>query len=181
MTHSNMRRRALQGAFAATALSGFPLAFGQGKYPSDNFRVIVPTGQGGSADRLARVFDDFWGAQLKTHFEYQFMPGAAGQVGYETFVHKMPHDGEHLLFGNMGPEMIMYVLQAPNYNFPRDYQYFCRTDVDDSIIFGSRNGKIQTLQQVIDESGNKERELLFVTIQANVELIPTLNNMRHIR
>jgi len=42
--------------------------------------VIVPTGQGGSADRLARVFDDFWGPLLKTHFEYQFMAGAAGQV-----------------------------------------------------------------------------------------------------
>src|SRR5512144_2014297 len=145
MTHSTMRRRLLQGAAAATALSQFPRALAQGKYPSDNMRIIVPTGQGGSADRLARVFDDFWGPALKTHFEYQFMPGAAGQVGYETYVGKMPHDGQHLLFGNMGPEMIMYALQKPSYRFPQDYQYFCRLDVDDSIIFGSRKGKIQTL------------------------------------
>ena len=157
MKHSMLRRRFLQGAAATAALSRFPFAFGEGKYPSDNMRVIVPTGQGGSADRLARVFDDFWGSRLKTRFEYQFMPGAAGQVGYETFVGKMPHDGYHLLFGNMGPEMIMYALQKPNYKFPQDYQYFCRLDVDDSIIFTSRKGKIQSLQQAIDEA--KKRTL----------------------
>lgn len=157
MTHSNMRRRLLGGAFGAMALSRAPFAFAQDKYPSKNMRVIVPTGQGGSADRLARVFDDFWGPLLDTRFEYQFMPGAAGQVGYETYIGKMPRDGEHLLFGNMGPEMIMYALQNPSYKFPQDYQYFCRLDVDDSIIFGSRKGKLQTLEQVLDAA--KKRTL----------------------
>jgi tripartite-type tricarboxylate transporter receptor subunit TctC len=150
MTHSKMRRELLRGAIAAAALTQFPARAQQ--YPDGNMRVIVPTGQGGSADRLARVFDDFWGPQLKTHFEYQFMAGAAGQVGYETFVGKMPHDGQHLLFGNMGPEMIMYALQKPSYKFPEDYQYFCRLDVDDSIVFASRKGRIQTLQQALDEA-----------------------------
>jgi tripartite-type tricarboxylate transporter receptor subunit TctC len=152
MTHSIMRRRLLRGAIGAAALSQVPFGFAANKYPSGNMRVIIPTGQGGSADRLARTFDDFWGKLLDTHFEYQFMAGAAGQVGYETFVGKMPHDGVHLLFGNMGPEMIMYALQKPSYRFPQDYQYFCRLDVDDSILFASKKGKIQTLQQVIDES-----------------------------
>ncbi len=157
MMQSKMRRRLLQGTLGAIALSRIPLGFAQDKYPSGNMRVIIPTGQGGSADRLARVFDDFWGPMLGTHFEYQFMRGAAGQVGYETFIGKMPHDGQHLLFGNMGPEMIMYALQKPPYKFPQDYQYFCRLDVDDSIVFGSRKGKIQTLEQVLDES--KKRTL----------------------
>lgn len=157
MISSMSRRSLLRGALGAAALSQSPLGLAQDKYPAGNLRVIVPTGQGGSADRLARVFDDYWGPQLKTNFEYQFMAGAAGQVGYETYVGKMPHDGQHLLFGNMGPEMIMYALQKPSYKFPQDYQYFCRLDVDDSIIFGSRKGKIQTLQQVLDES--KKRTL----------------------
>jgi tripartite-type tricarboxylate transporter receptor subunit TctC len=157
MTHSIVRRRLLRGALGAAALSQVPFGLAAEKFPSGNMRVIVPTGQGGSADRLARTFDDLWGPLLGTHFEYQFMPGAAGQVGYETYIHKMAHDGEHLLFGNMGPEMIMYVLQNPNYKFPQDYQYFCRMDIDDSVVFGSKKGKIQTLQQVIDES--KKRTL----------------------
>jgi tripartite-type tricarboxylate transporter receptor subunit TctC len=157
MINSMNRRFLLRGALGAAALSQSPFSLAEDKYPSGNMRVIVPTGQGGSADRLARVFDDFWGPLLKTHFEYQFMAGAAGQVGYETYVGKMAHDGEHLLFGNMGPEMIMYALQKPSYKFPQDYQYFCRLDVDDSVIFGSRKGKLQTLQQVLDES--KKRTL----------------------
>jgi tripartite-type tricarboxylate transporter receptor subunit TctC len=155
---TNLRRRRIVVAGAASlALSRIPGAFAADKYPSGNMRVIIPTGQGGSADRLARTFDDFWGPLLKTNFEYQFMAGAAGQVGYETYIHKMPHDGEHLLFGNMGPEMIMYVLQEPNYKFPQDYQYFCRMDNDDSVVFGSKKGKIQSLQQAIDEA--KKRTL----------------------
>lgn len=152
MTHSSMRRRLLGGTLGAAALSQVPRAFAQAKYPASNMRVIIPTGQGGSADRLARAFDDFWGPLLKTRFEYQFMAGAAGQVGYETFVGKSPRDGHHLLFGNMGPEMLMYALQKPSYKFPQDYQYFCRLDVDDSIIFASRKSKFQKLEHVIEES-----------------------------
>jgi len=152
MAHSMMRRRVLQGALAAAALSRVPFASAQGAFPSGTMRVIVPTGQGGGADRLAQVFDDFWASRLNTQFEYQFMAGNSGQAGYEAFVRKMPHDGQHLLFGNIGPEMIMYALQNPSYKFPQDYQYFCRLDVDDSVVFTPQKGKLQTLRQVIDES-----------------------------
>ena len=155
MTHSKMRRELLRGAVAAAALSQWPARAQQ--YPAGNMRVIIPTAQGGGADRLARVFDDFWGPLLKTSFEYQFMAGAAGQAGYETFIGKMPRDGQHLLFGNMGPEMIMYALQKPPYRFPQDYQYFCRLDVDDSVIFASKQSKFTKLEQVLEEG--KKRTL----------------------
>jgi tripartite-type tricarboxylate transporter receptor subunit TctC len=52
----------------------------------------------------------------------------------------------------MGPEMIMYALQKPSYRFPQDYQYFCRLDVDDSVIFASRKSKFTKLEQVLDEA-----------------------------
>src|SRR5687767_11669338 len=79
---SRARRRFVTGAAAAAALG--PLSVrAQAGYPSKNMRVVIPTGQGGGADRLARVFDDFWGPLLKTKFEYGFFAGAAGQVGYE--------------------------------------------------------------------------------------------------
>jgi tripartite-type tricarboxylate transporter receptor subunit TctC len=89
---------------------------------------------------------------LKTHFEYQFMAGAAGQVGYETFIGKRERDGHNLLFGNMGPEMIMYALQKPAYRFPEDYQYFCRLDVDDSIVFVNRQSKFKRIEDVVAEA-----------------------------
>jgi tripartite-type tricarboxylate transporter receptor subunit TctC len=146
-----VRRRLLAGASAAAALGSFAHARAQA-YPSRNIRVVIPTGQGGGAERLARVFDDFWGPLLKTQFEYGFFPGAAGQVGYEVFVNKREKDAYNLLFGNMGPEMIMYALQKPAYRFPQDYQYFCRTDIDDSVVFALRKSKFQRVEDLVAEA-----------------------------
>jgi len=146
-----IRRRLLAGAAATIAVGAFPEARAQG-FPSRNMRVVVPTAQGGQADRLARSFDDFWGPLLKTQFEYNFFPGAAGQVGYELYLNRREKDGHNLLFGNMGPEMIMYALQKPPYRFPQDYQYFCRLDVDDSIIFVRQKSPFKRIEDVVAEA-----------------------------
>jgi tripartite-type tricarboxylate transporter receptor subunit TctC len=148
------RRRFVAGAGAAMALGVLPRAHAQA-FPSRNMRVVVPTAQGGGADRLARVFDDFWAPLLKTQFEYSFFAGAAGQVGYEVYLHKREKDGHNLLFGNMGPEMIMYGLQKPAYRFPQDYQYFCRLDVDDSVVFVRQKSPFRRIEDVIAEARKK--------------------------
>jgi len=155
------RRRFLAGTAAMMALGALPEARAQEK----NIRVVIPTRQGGGAERLARVFDDFWGAELKTHFEYSFFPGAAGQVGYEVFLQKREKDAYNLLFGNMGPEMIMYVLQKPPYKYPDDYEYFCRLDVDDSVIFVKRDSKFKRVEDVVAEA--KKR-----TVNVSVSRLP---------
>jgi tripartite-type tricarboxylate transporter receptor subunit TctC len=147
------RRRLLFGMTLASLVRGSNV-FAQ-TFPSRNMRVVIPTGQGGGADRLARAFDDFWGAQLKTKFEYAFHPGAAGQVGYELYLHKRERDGHNLLFGNMGPEMIMYALQKPPYKFPGDYQYFCRLDVDDSVVFVRQKSPFKRIDDLVAEARKK--------------------------
>jgi tripartite-type tricarboxylate transporter receptor subunit TctC len=149
MANPSFARRRLLAGTAAAILAGNARAQA---FPSKNMRVVIPTGQGGGAERLARAFDDFWGKLLKTHFEYSFYAGAAGQVGYELWIHKRERDGYNLLFGNMGPEMIMYALRKPKYRFPEDYQYFCRTDVDDSVIFVRKQSKIQKLEDLAAEA-----------------------------
>ena len=154
MTYPSVTRRRLLAGMAAAASIGPSSVFGQ-QVPSRNMRVVIPTAQGGGADRLARTFDDFWGPQLKTKFEYNFHPGAAGQVGYELYLHKREHDGHNLLFGNMGPEMIMYALQKPAYKFPGDYQYFCRLDVDDSVVFVSQKSPFKRIEDVVAEAKKK--------------------------
>ena len=145
------RRRLLAGAAAAIAAGNLTSARAQA-FPSHNMRVVIPTAQGGGADRLARVFDDFWGPLLKTHFEYSFYPGAAGQVGYELYLNKREKDAHNLLFGNMGPEMIMYALRKPPYRFPEDYQYFCRLDVDDSIVFVRAQSPFRRIEDLAAEA-----------------------------
>lgn len=152
-----MSRRVFCGGVAAASLaaqSGAAWAQGQ-KYPSRTFSVIIPTGQGGGAERLARAFDDAWSKPLGQQFEYTFHPGAAGQIGYELFVKRRPHDGHNLLFGNMGAEMIMYAIQKPDYKFPEDYIYFSRMDIDDSCIFVKRDSPYKDLKSVVDAAKKK--------------------------
>jgi tripartite-type tricarboxylate transporter receptor subunit TctC len=153
------RRTFVGGALAGAGVLAMPgqRALAQDDYPSRNFRVVIPTGQGGGAERLARSFDAAWSKILGHQFEYEFFPGAAGQIGYETFVKQRDHDGYNLLFGNMGPEMIMYAVQKPDYKFPEDYIYFCRTDIDDSIIFVRNESEFTDIQQIVDTA--KQRAL----------------------
>ena len=154
MAHTSITRRRLVAGMAAAASIGPSSVFGQA-FPSRNMRVVIPTGQGGGADRLARTFDDFWGPLLKTKFEYSFHAGAAGQVGYELYLNKRERDGHNLLFGNMGPEMIMYALQKPPYKFPGDYQYFCRLDVDDSVLFVRQKSPFKRIEDVVEAAKKK--------------------------
>jgi tripartite-type tricarboxylate transporter receptor subunit TctC len=147
--NNGVSRRALLGASGA-ALAGPALA--QPAFPTRNFRVVIPTGQGGGADRLARSFDDGWSKLLGRQFEYEFYPGAAGQVGYEVFAGRREPDAYNLLFGNVGAEMIMYALQRPRFRFPEDLVYFCGIDVDDSCIFVRENSPFRRLEDVVAEA-----------------------------
>lgn len=156
------RRSLLTGMAAASAAGALPgLALAQANFPSQKFNVVIPTGQGGGAERLARAFDIVWSKLLHQPFAYEFHPGAAGQVGYTLFVQKRPRDGYNLLFGNMGPEMIMYALQKPDYKFPQDYIYFCRTDIDDSCIFVEAGSRFKRVEDVVAEA--KKRPLNVAT------------------
>ena len=85
---SRTRRRLIVGASAAVALA--PLgARAQGK----NIRVVIPTGQGGGAERLARSFDDVWSKLLKTNFEYSFYAGTEAGVRHRVRVRALLPDG----------------------------------------------------------------------------------------
>jgi tripartite-type tricarboxylate transporter receptor subunit TctC len=120
-----------------------------GNFPDHNLSVVVPTREGGSADRLARTFCDIWSNHIGAKFEFKFYPGASGEVGYEVYLGKRAHDGYNLLFGNMGPETIMYVVQKPPYQYPQDYIYFCRVDVDDNVVFVAKNSPFKTLKDLV--------------------------------
>jgi tripartite-type tricarboxylate transporter receptor subunit TctC len=152
------RRTALKGggALFATAALSRPHEAGAQGFPSRKMQVLIPTGQGGGAERLARAFAAVWTKHLRQPFEYEFHAGAAGQVGYTLYVQKRERDGHNLLFGNMGPEMIMYALRNPAYKFPDDYFYFCRTDVDDSCVFVRTASPFKRIEDVVAE-GKKRR------------------------
>jgi tripartite-type tricarboxylate transporter receptor subunit TctC len=159
--------QASAGAAGAVTLAGTGLpgtgiksAFAA-DFPARNIDVVIPTREGGGADRLFRAFTSVWKTHLGADFEPGFYPGASGRVGYEVYIGKTDADGHSLLFGNMGPELAVMVVQEPDYSFPEDFQYFARLDVDPSILFVAADGPFQTIDDVIDAA--KERTLNVAT------------------
>jgi tripartite-type tricarboxylate transporter receptor subunit TctC len=154
--HAPTRRRFMQ-ATAATAGAAFVAGAGLGRgfaadFPAGNIDIVIPTREGGGADRLFRAFTSVWKTHLGVDFEPGFYPGASGRVGYEVYMGKTDADGQSLLFGNMGPELAVMVVQEPDYSFPEDFLYFCRLDVDPSILFVAADGPFQTIDDVVEEA-----------------------------
>ena len=119
-------------------------------FPSRNIDIIIPTGEGGSMDRAVRAFTNVWREHLGTSFQTSFHPGASGEVGYRLFMAR-PADGYTLLAGNIGPEILMYVMQRPDYNFPEDFVYFGTMDADPVVIWVHRDHPFQTIHDMIEE------------------------------
>ncbi len=146
------------GAMAAVAGVGGGLtkpAFAAG-YPERNINVIVPTREGGGADRNLRAFTGIWKKYLDTNFEPGFYPGASGRVGYEVYMGKFEADAYSLIFGNMGPEVLNWVVKEPTFSID-DYVYWGRVDTDPGCLFVGAESKMMTIDDVIAEG--KKRKL----------------------
>jgi len=154
------RRIFVKGAGAtmgAGALSLLPMQIAfAAAFPERNIKVYVPTRAGGGADRNLRAFASIWKNHLNTNFEPGFYPGAAGRVGYETFMGKAPRDCYHLLFGNMGAEVLNWVVKPPT--FPLDaYFYFAQVDADPGCLFVGTKSKLKNVDDIVAEG--KKRTL----------------------
>jgi tripartite-type tricarboxylate transporter receptor subunit TctC len=159
------RREVLAGTavgMAAYGLAPWSRALAEG-FPSRTIEVIVPTREGGGADRNLRAVTGVWKKYLNdATFEAGFFPGASGRVGYEVYMGKREPDPHNLLFGNMGPEVLNWVIEPPEgFTFPGDYRYFAQVDLDPSIIFVRADGPFQTIEDVIAEG--KKRTISVAT------------------
>ncbi len=159
------RREILAGTAmgaAACALAPWSRARAQ-EFPSRTIEVVVPTREGGGADRNLRAVTGVWKKYLNdATFEAGFFPGASGRVGYEVYMGKREPDPHNLLFGNMGPEVLNWVVEPPkDFQFPGDYRYFARVDLDPSNIFVRADGPFQTIEDVVAEG--KKRTLSVAT------------------
>lgn len=140
---------------AALGSSAFSNALAD-EFPSRNINVYVPTREGGGADRNLRAFTGVWKKYLGTNFEGAYYPGAAGRVGYEKYMGLAKPDCYDLLFGNMGPEVLNWVVKKPTFNLD-DYFYFARVDTDPGNLFVAAKSPFQTIEDIIAEG--KKRTL----------------------
>ena len=139
---------AVGAAFAAPGLIRPARA---SSYPSRNITFVCPTNVGGGVENHARNFTQVWRQYMGVDFEFEFYPGAAGQAGYEVYVHRKERDGHNLLFGNIGPEVIMYVTQRPNYRIPEDITYIASTGGVPMVIFVGKDSPFQTIEDLVEE------------------------------
>ncbi len=152
------RRQFLKGAAVTAGAAAFamPFAPAYAAFPDRNINVVVPTREGGGADQMLRAFVAVWKKYLNTNFEPGFFPGASGRVGYEVFMGKRDADCYNILFGNMGPELLNWVLKKPSFDV-NAYTYFGRVDNDPSVVFVGAKSKFQSIDEVIAEG--KKRKL----------------------
>ena len=159
------RRSFLKGsaiALGAGALGINPFGAARAAgFPERSLNILIPTREGGGADRDVRMFSSVWRNHLDATFEYSYYPGAAGQVGYEFYVGKMEPDGYNLMFGNMGPEVIMQALQKPKAKQGKDFVYFAQITDETMCIFVGKDSKFKTIQQLVDEA--KKRPVTVAT------------------
>jgi tripartite-type tricarboxylate transporter receptor subunit TctC len=157
---NNHDRRYFLKLSAAALAMGLPtLGFGA-EFPSRTMEVYIPTRAGGGADRNFRSFAGVWKNHLGGEFEPAFYPGAAGRVGYETYMGKASDDCHDLIFGNMGPEVLNWVVKKPTFSLD-DYFYFLMVDADPGSVFISEKSSMKTLEDVIAEG--RKRTLTIAT------------------
>ena len=167
MSNPNINRReflsmasALGVGGLATGLGGFASQAHAAGFPERTMQAYIPTRAGGGADRNFRAFGGVWSKHLGKKFEPSFFPGAAGRVGYETYMSKASDDCHDLIFGNMGPEVLNWVVKKPSFSLD-DYRYFVQVDADPGCIFLSAKSSMKTVDDVIAEG--KKRTLTVAT------------------
>ncbi len=152
---------ALTSAAGAAALSpGWASPGLAAEFPERTMQAYIPTRAGGGADRNFRAFGGVWSKYLGKDIEPSFYPGAAGRVGYETYMAKAADDCHDLIFGNMGPEVLNWVVKKPTFSLD-DYFYFIKVDADPGCIFLSDSSSMKTVDDVIAEG--KKRTLTVAT------------------
>lgn len=154
------RRHFLQVSAAGLAALGFPALGYSAGFPERRMQVYIPTRAGGGADRNFRNFGGVWKNYLGVDLEPSFYPGAAGRVGYETYMGKAEDDCHDLLFGNMGPEVLNWVVKKPSFSLD-DYFYFLMVDADPGCVFISDKSPMKTIDDVVVEG--KKRTLTVAT------------------
>ncbi|HAQ45777.1 MAG TPA: hypothetical protein DCR25_00445 [Rhodobacter sp.] len=150
------RRNFLRTGIAAGGMTlAMPSLLKAATFPEGNIKVIIPTSEGGGADRNFRDFTGVWKDILNVEFEPSYYPAASGRVGYEIYMGKSEPNCYNLIFGNMGPEVMNWAMQAPS--FPvNDYLYFGQVDKDPCCLFVGAESPLKSMDDIIAESKNRK-------------------------
>jgi tripartite-type tricarboxylate transporter receptor subunit TctC len=113
------RRRFLQSATCAAALSTAEQTAWAQTYPARSVRIVVPVAAGGANDVTGRLIAQWLSERLGQQFFIENRPGAGTNVGTETVI-RAPADGYTLLISGSNAAINATLFASLNFNFIRD-------------------------------------------------------------
>ena len=113
------RRRFVQLAGGAAALSLAPHGARAQAYPERAVKIVVPVAAGGATDIIGRLLAQWLAEKMGQPFVVENRAGAGGNIGTELVVRSAP-DGYTLLLIQAGNVINTSLYDNLKFNFPRD-------------------------------------------------------------
>jgi len=118
-------------------------------YPERNVRVIVPFGQGGPTDVIARVFAQKLSENLGHQFYVENMPGAGGNIGTAAAA-RAGGDGYTILVISTGFMVNPSLYAKVPYDPIKDFTPLTLAAVSPNVIFTNPSVPAKTLKELVD-------------------------------
>ena len=118
-------------------------------YPDHNVRVIVPFGQGGPTDVIARVFAQKLSESLGHQFYVENVPGAGGNIGTAQAA-RAAHDGYTILVTSTGFMVNPSLYAKVPYDPIKDFTPLMLAAVSPNVIFVNPSLPVNTFKELID-------------------------------
>jgi tripartite-type tricarboxylate transporter receptor subunit TctC len=143
------RLRVLVRLLICVAALAFPALASAQTYPDRNVRVIVPFGQGGPTDVIARVFAQKLSENLGHQFYVENMPGAGGNIGTAAAA-RAPADGYTILVVSTGFMVNPSLYAKVPYDPIKDFTPLTLAAVSPNVIFVNPSVPAKTLNELVD-------------------------------
>jgi tripartite-type tricarboxylate transporter receptor subunit TctC len=126
-----------------------PAATSAQTYPDHNVRVIVPFGQGGPTDVIARIFAQKLSENLGHQFYVENIPGAGGNIGTEKAA-KAAGDGYTMLVVSTGFMVNPSLYAKVPYDPVKDFAPLTLAAVSPNVVFVNPSIPAKTLHELIE-------------------------------
>jgi len=133
-------------------------------YPSKPITLIVPSGTGGDADRLARALATYMAKETNTPFVVEDHPGAGQLIGHKYFL-QQPADGYTFMITSALPFMATNIFLMHARFTLDDFDFIDNLWQDYAALYANKTKPWKTLSSVIDaikaEPGKVSASVIF--------------------
>jgi len=141
--------RAFVRFLTCLAVLAVPAAASAQTYPDRNVRVLVPFGQGGPTDVIARIFAQKLSESLGHTFYVENVPGAGGNLGTAQAA-RAAGDGYTILVTSTGFMVNPSLYAKVPYDPIKDFTPLTLAAVSPNVIFVHPSLPVKTFKEMID-------------------------------